>query len=795
MHASPLQLLGAIALVGGALVGCDTLVDLPPGPPPPPVVVPVEPGACDDSSEAPTLAEVQGRYVADIHPLFIRAEGGCLACHGAASGRLMRLPDEGPGSADAAFLRLRTDGYLGRDAGSALARVLDDSMPQGGPAWSAAEKALLDDFTCALARADANGPPLDEQFPPELELPYEGPAITEYDNAFLTYDQLRGRVVTVFDDAWVREGIDRFAENISLFGSVDFLTSFVAARQATPEFLAGLDLLAEDVCARAVADGTGPFADVDLASPIVDEPAPTTTAHEAEGSDVTIVGLPTGCLPGAGATRVVLCTNASLNVDHVFPIAGTYRITARVQADPNPDGPPILAVRIGGESLGEVVVPGTAFVDMVIEGEVAAGEQVVSLAFTNDSVVNGDDRNLIVDRFIIEGPLPGSTAGAPGGEASAKARIATVMERILQRPVDPARADDAVDLAGLHEVLVELEAFDGNRARAWSGVCEALLHHPDFLFTRAGTFDVLADDDPLRERLLATQAALVLLDRSPSADELLRFDVGEVDRAGLVDAWLQDDAFIARYTHRVRQILEYDGTPDGDEPSRLWAFIAREDRPLKEILTADYTVDDDLERVERPAFHGQTGVLTMKGYIVGKPGLPHYNYAARVLTGFMGVVFDVPQEALDARATASATSTVDPQSLCFTCHRLLTPLAHQRQRWADDGSYREVFDDGRVIDDTDNNLVANYPFRGRGLEAFSLVAVRKEAFARRMANAHFLMVTGRLLRHDLDERVVYRGLYDAIAGGEGTLRDLLRAILSSTSVTQPPRPVVDGGTP
>jgi hypothetical protein len=64
-----------------------------------------------------------------------------------------------------------------------------------------------------------------------------------------------------------------------------------------------------------------------------------------------------------------------------------------------------------------------------------------------------------------------------------------------------------------------------------------------------------------------------------------------------------------------------------------------------------------------------------------------------------------------------------------------------------------------------------------------------------MANAHFLMVTGRLLRHDLDERTVYRGLYDAIAGGEGTPRDLLRAILDSTSVTHPARPVVDGGTP
>ena len=68
------------------------------------------------------------------------------------------------------------------------------------------------------------------------------------------------------------------------------------------------------------------------------------------------------------------------------------------------------------------------------------------------------------------------------------------------------------------------------------------------------------------------------------------------------------------------------------------------------------TVDASGNRIDRRAEHGRTGVLTMKGYIIGKPGLPHYNYAARVMTGFMGRVFEVPQAALDARATATATS-------------------------------------------------------------------------------------------------------------------------------------------
>jgi hypothetical protein len=161
----------------------------------------------------------------------------------------------------------------------------------------------------------------------------------------------------VFDDEWVRLDVDQFADNISLFGGVDFLSSFVAARQATPEFLSGLDLMAEDVCGRAAELGTGPFAGVDTTAAIVDEPPSTSVSHEAEAATTTIIGLPAGCLPGANATRVVLCTNASLNVSHVFPIDGTYRISAAVQGAPNADGPPLMAIRVDGVDVAEVEVP------------------------------------------------------------------------------------------------------------------------------------------------------------------------------------------------------------------------------------------------------------------------------------------------------------------------------------------------------------------------------------------------------------------------------------------------------
>jgi hypothetical protein len=135
---------------------------------------------------------------------------------------------------------------------------------------------------------------------------------------------------------------------------------------------------------------------------------------------------------------------------------------------------------------------------------------------------------------------------------------------------------------------------------------------------------------------------------------------------------------------------------------------------------------------------------------------------------------------------------VDPTSLCYSCHQLLTPLAHQRLAWDDDGNFRTTFDDGRTIDDSDHDLVADYPFRGPGLASFSLRAVRKEGFLRRMANVHALMLFARLLRHETDERALYADLFAAADHGNGTFKEQLRLLMFSPSYEHP---VVVGAQP
>src|SRR5205807_428829 len=147
----------------------------------------------------------------------------------------------------------------------------------------------------------------------------------------------------------------------------------------------------------------------------------------------------------------------------------------------------------------------------------------------------------------------------------------------------------------------------------------------------------------------------------PTREEVARLDAGAT-LARMVDAYLDGQDFRDFYFHRIRLYLESQGTEEEDEPVRIWSYIASHDRPFQEILTADYTVGPDMQKHDRPAHHGKTGILTAKGFIKGKPGLPHFNYAAQVAEKFLGYVFEVPPEIVAARDGITATATTDPKS-------------------------------------------------------------------------------------------------------------------------------------
>ena len=311
----------------------------------------------------------------------------------------------------------------------------------------------------------------------------------------------------------------------------------------------------------------------------------------------------------------------------------------------------------------------------------------------------------------------------------------------------------------------------------WAGLIEALLQRPEFVMPPD------SQDGAAAQRLV--RVALDLVGRIPTTDEYRRVRKdGQIEP--LIDTYLSSDDFREFFFHRVRGVFRSRGTPASDEPARLWTYIATNDLPYRELFTADYTVGSDWQRLDRRPVHGHTGFLTMKGYMEGKPGLPKFTYPAQVLTFALGVQFEVSDAVEDARD--KVVSTTDPSSICYSCHKLLTPLAHQRERWDVHGHYRTVDDDHQPIDDSDRGVVPDYPFKGEGLSAFASQVVRKERFVRTFVNHHHDLLFHRPLRVYRDQRDEYKDLYDFAVASDLRIRPLLKRMVLTRFGSQPDRP-------
>lgn len=755
---------------------------------------PEEMGPAPELSCTPTdyvgirLEAIVEAYTTQVHPIVVGAERGCIACHASTSSRMFVVTEDGTET----FHRLRAANWFKDQPGSFVSRLTNPDvrtrMPQGLPAWSKTQIEAVARVSCMIQGLEQSGGlAADEQFPPELLTAWDGGANGDYDNTFINYLQLKSKVAAVFNDDWRRAGAlpdggagpmeDRFDKNIGLFGGVNFRSNFVEARASTPEFLLGLDQLAPDVCGRAASARTGPFQGIDVVASIVDVPAETTTTFEAETVNI---GNRTGVgSPSTNPAGFFCYTNCDLTADYDALAPGDYRVTVRARAD-NDDGGngPKIDVRLGAvqASMPLTFTDQAQYVEQsVVIRITAAGRQPVTVSYINDynnPVPAGGDRNVYLDRFTITGPLGQGTGTARS--TAAKTAIDTLFQRMLFRHATTA------EQGSTYTLLRDLAVLGGTQTEAWSGVCEALVRHPDFLFTVPPSFAAVTG--AARERLIAVGLSQHLLGRPPTDAELNVLSTQGYP--AFVDAALASPDFEKYYFTRVQLRIESQGTAESDEPARLWTHVVVNRLPFARILDADFTVDVNGAKQTRPAEHGKTGVLTMKGYVGSKPGLPHYNYPARVLSGFMGTVFEVPPEVFDQRGTATATSTVDPTSVCYSCHQLLTPLAHQRLKWADDGTYRTMDEQNQPIDDSDRSLVPTYPYKGNGIEAFSTRAVKKEAFVRRMIAMQFRLLMGRELRFRDDERELYRQLWDVATTSQGDLKAVLRHVALSPTFTR-----------
>ncbi|MBL9149368.1 MAG: DUF1592 domain-containing protein [Phycisphaerae bacterium] len=300
------------------------------------------------------------------------------------------------------------------------------------------------------------------------------------------------------------------------------------------------------------------------------------------------------------------------------PRAGRYRLRVDLGGDQAGGEPVKVAFVVGKKRVAHFDIPerrqepGARTADVALEG----GTQRVGVEFLNDffdeKLPEGKrDRNLVVAAMTLDGPIDTAAPtrelrALAGDDPAIDAFVDALLPRAFRRPVtDEERAEFAATVAA----AVGPEAGSGARVRA---AITAALVDPRFLFR------VERDPEPgnaeraLSPHELATRLSYACWSSSPDAELLAAAGRGELgDDASLareLQRLLDDPRSIALAEHFGQQWLlvraiegkeldpgQFPGaTPAllGDMKAETTLFLdrmLRENRPLRELLTADWT--------------------------------------------------------------------------------------------------------------------------------------------------------------------------------------------------------------
>lgn len=343
---------------------------------------------------------------------------------------------------------------------------------------------------------------------------------------------------------------------------------------------------------------------------------PLELAAEAEDATATIGSA--GYDFGSGYWN--LSTEGTLTATLEVPVAGTWLAGARAFGHSAGGELARMRVSVDGEVLGAWDVTDVAGEAQVYGAEVqlAVGPHTLEIAFTNDfeSAATGADRNLLVDKLVLEGPL--GVASPPdlkrerlipcdpvelGRRTCAAHAIRTFTERAWRRPIEEA---ELLELLGLYDLVIVEDDFELALATA----LKASMLSPWFIF-RVELDDNANDPTPHPLTPFELAARLSYFIWSSTPDDVLL----DAARAGALETDEQIAAQVARMMadERSRSLVDNfagqwlyiravdDANPDGatwpdfdddlresmkQEMSLFFTTFLEEDRSMLELLTA-----------------------------------------------------------------------------------------------------------------------------------------------------------------------------------------------------------------
>ena len=530
---------------------------------------------------------------------------------------------------------------------------------------------------------------------------------------------------------------------------------------------------------------------------------------------------------------------------------GEYEIAVILGSTRIPkEGPAKVDIHLGEEKLASftIDVPEGEFATFRRRLFVKASRQSLKVTFTNDMYrptgKYSGDRNAIVVGAEVQGPYgvsgdggsavvrvrPGQTVDGITLDTAEAARrnLAPLLERAFRRPVPPAEVDRIAGFCGL---MVEQ---GGSFEEGMQASLQAMLISPRFLFRIEeddGRYGRIARE--LSDWELASRLSYFLWTTMP--DERL-FDLARENRLSKPDVlraevnrMLADpraDAMLASFAGQwlgLRQLPEQSVDPKAfprfdarllddmaSETEQLVRYAVRENRPVGELLTADYTfvnerlakhygipdvAGDHFRRVELSAIPSESGArrgLLTHASVLSLTSYPNRTSPVRrgewILTNILGDEPPPPPPNVPALDETQASSPDLPlrkqlelhraDPTCASCHVVMDELGFGFENFDAIGRYRTK--DGKHEVDAAGVLPGGQSFDG-ATELIAILEQREEEFVRTFVERLLTFALGRGV--DYRDQCVVDQIVHATAEGEHRLQDVVRQVVLSRAFT------------
>ena len=548
-----------------------------------------------------------------------------------------------------------------------------------------------------------------------------------------------------------------------------------------------------------------------------------------------IVGKPGAELQGGGAFSGpdrILAAQGEMSIEIEIPAAGIYQYSVIAYGHQAGDEPVKMAIRLNDHEVERFRVETTGQSPQLFRArqQMHSGKHKFAVVFLNDYYRPGADRNLIVRRIEIRGPINKPVGIDNPSESQLRPR--EVAEVILARWASQAYRRPVTESE--IERLLELFRLAGGQGDDFQQsirfALRAVLVSPYFLFRieadppQGESIKILSDYE------LAARLSYFLWSSMPDDELTMIAANGTLREPGVLDTQVRrmlrdskSDRFIENFGGQwlnLRNLAVVDPDPElfpefddalresmFEETKLFFQAVIREDRSVLDFIDGDFTYlnerlalhygiadihGDEFRRVELVSAE-RGGVLT-HGSILTITSNPNRTSPVKrgkwILENILGKGVPPPPAGVEAleegdakRLSESLRERMEQhraKPICASCHQLMDPIGFGFENFDAVGAWRDL--DGEFPINSSGTLVSGKSFQSPAQLRILLKEQNGQDFCRCLAEKLLIYGVGRGLEYY--DRCEVDEILENLSANEYRFSDLILGVVHSKPFQQ-----------